>query len=471
MIRHEDNYIDGAWVQAGSDDFHSLTDPATEEVYAEVRRGTGEDVDRAVAAAKGAREAWGQTTVAERQSIIRSMADIMESRSDEITQSVVREIGMPVTRAASSSTAVSVQDLRNFADALDEIVWEERFADATVRRLPVGVVGAIGAWNGPMRSVSLKLGAALAAGCTSVAKPSEVAPLTPLFLASIAEEAGVPAGVINFVNGPGSVIGEAITAHPDVDMVSLTGSVGAGVRVMETAAKRVKRVALELGGKSANVILDGADIEAAIRSGIDDGFRNSGQACGALTRILVPRQHLQDVEQLAKATADSFLLGDPSDPKTQLGPLANAAQYEQVRGHISRALDAGVRLVTGGLERPEGLERGYYVRPTVFSGTNEDRIAQEEVFGPVIVIIAYDNEEEAIRIANDSEFGLAGGVWAADPQHARDVALRIRTGRVRINGTAIDMRAPHGGFKLSGVGREMGKYGIEDMLEYQAVHG
>ncbi|GAA3909093.1 aldehyde dehydrogenase family protein [Microbacterium invictum] len=471
MIRHDDNYINGEWVRAGSEDFRQLTNPATEEVYGEVRRGTAEDVDRAVAAAQGALDAWSQTDPADRAATLHAMADIMERRADEITASVVREIGMPVTRAKTASTGVSISDLRHFADALPDVVWEEKVGDSTVRRMAAGVVGAIGAWNGPMRSVSLKVGAAIAAGCTVVVKPSEVAPLTPHFLASVAEEAGVPAGVVNFVNGSGSIVGEAITAHPGVDMVSITGSVGAGARVMEVAARRVKRVALELGGKSANIVLEDADLEEAVRSGIDDAFRNSGQACGALTRLLVPRARLAEAEQLAGETADSFIIGDPTAPRTQLGPLANADQYESVRGHISRALDAGVKLITGGLDHPAGLDRGYYVRSTVFSGTNSDRLAQEEVFGPVVIIIPFDDEDEAIRIANDSEFGLAGGVWAGDREHARRVASRIRTGRVRINGTPIDMRAPHGGFKLSGIGREMGRYGIEDYLEYQAQHG
>lgn len=471
MIRHEDNYIDGEWVRASSDDFHQLTNPATEEVYGEVRRGTPEDVERAVAAAVTALAPWSQSTPADRTALLNAIADNMESRAEEISESAVREIGMPIKRARAASTGAAIHDVRNFADALRDVVWEEKIGESTVRRIPAGVVGAIGAWNGPIRSVALKVGAAIAAGCTVVAKPSEVAPLTPLFLAYAAHDVGVPQGVINFVQGSGRVIGEAITAHPDVDMVSITGSVGAGARVMEVAARRVKKVALELGGKSANVILDGADLTRAVESGIDDAFRNSGQACGALTRILVPRSRLAEAEALAAATAESFIVGDPTDEATHLGPLANADQYESVRGHITRALDAGVRLITGGLDRPDGLDKGFYVRPTVFSGVNSDRIAQEEVFGPVVVIIPFDDEDEAIRIANDSEFGLAGGVWAAEREHARRVASRIRTGRVRINGTPIDMRAPHGGLKLSGVGREMGRFGIEDYLEYQAQHG
>jgi len=471
MIRHEDNYIAGEWVRAGGDEFRQLVNPATEEVYAEVRRGTPEDVDTAVQAAKTAFADWSFSDIEERARVLRATADAMESAADEVTNSIVREIGQPVSWAQRASTATTIRDLRNFADGIAEVQWEERIGDARIRRLPAGIVGAIGAWNGPIRSVTLKVGAAIAAGCTVVLKPSEVAPLTPLLLARFTEAAGLPRGVLNIVGGSGSVVGEAIVAHPDVDMVSITGSVGAGARVMGVAAKRVKRVALELGGKSANVILEDADLVEAIESGIQDAFRNSGQACGALTRILVPRDRLAEAEAIAAAKADSFVVGDPTDPVTDLGPLANLDQYESVRGHISRALDDGVRLITGGLDRPDGLERGYYVRPTVFSGTNQDRISREEVFGPVVVIIPFDDEADAVAIANDSDFGLAGGVWAADREHARAVASRIRTGRVRINGTPIDMRAPHGGLKLSGIGREMGHHGIEDFLEFQALHG
>jgi aldehyde dehydrogenase (NAD+) len=471
MIRHSKIYIDGEWVEASGDQYRQVINPATEEVFAEVRRGTAEDVNIAVAAARRAFEGWSESSLEERERVLRALADIMERDGDEITQSIVHEIGQPVTWAQRASTATAVQDLRNFADAISDVVWEERIGEARVRRLPVGVIGAIGAWNGPIRSVTLKVGAAIAAGCTIVLKPSEVAPLTPMMLARFSEEAGLPRGVLNIVTGAGSVIGEAIVDHPDVDMVSLTGSVGAGVRVMEVAARQVKRVALELGGKSANVILEDADLPRAIGGGIEDAFRNSGQACGALTRILVPRSRLAEAEALAAAKAESFVVGHPEDPSTDLGPLANSDQYESVRGHIARAIEGGVRLVTGGLDRPDGLNRGYYVRPTVFSGTNKDRIAREEVFGPVVIIIPFDSEEDAIRIANDSDFGLAGGVWAGDREHARRVASRIRTGRVRINGTPIDMRAPHGGLKLTGIGREMGHHGIEEFLEYQSQHG
>jgi aldehyde dehydrogenase (NAD+) len=471
VIRHNKHYINGTWVESKGTDFLEVVNPATEQVIAEVARGNPEDVDRAVRAATAAFDGWSRSTIADRIEIIHALADTIEANGDEVTDTIVAEIGQPVTWAWKASTNMTINDLRNFADALPEIQWDEKIGSASVRRLPAGIVGAITAWNSPIRSVCLKAGAAIAAGCTVVLKSSEVAPLAPFLLVGYTQRAGLPAGVFNLVTGTGPEVGESIVEHPGIDMVSLTGSVRAGSRVMEVASRRVKRVALELGGKSANVILPDADLDKAIVGGVQDAFRNSGQACGALTRFLVPRGRLAEAEELAGATADAFVLGDPTDAATQLGPLANADQYRRVRAHIDRAINDGVKLVTGGLDRPDGLQTGYFVRPTVFSGNNDDRIARVEVFGPVIVIIPFDDEEDAIRIANDTEYGLAGGVWAADAQHARDVASRIRTGRVRINGTPIDMRAPHGGLKLSGIGREMGRHGIEDFLEYQSVHG
>ena len=471
MIEHRQIFVGGQWVESSGVEVIEVENPATEEVIATVPRGSAEDVDRAVRAAASAFDAWSQASVETRTAALCRLADLVEENGEEVTNSIVAEIGQPVTYAARASTRATVQDLRNFADAMKDVVWSERIGEATVHRRPAGVVGAITAWNGPIRSVCLKAGAAMAAGCTVVLKSSEVAPLTPFLLARLTVDAGIPDGVFNMVSGTGPEVGEALVSHPLTDMVSLTGSVRAGSRVMEVASVSVKRVALELGGKSANLVLEDADLEQAITTGLDDTLRNSGQACGALTRILVSRRRLAEAERLAAEKAASFRLGDPTDPSTELGPMATRAQRDRVRAYIQLGIEEGARLVVGGPDAPSGLERGYYIQPTVFTTTNDTRIAREEIFGPVAVIIPYDTEEEAVRIANDSQYGLAGAVWAADPSRARAVAARMRTGRVRINGAPLDMRAPHGGFKLSGIGREMGRHGIEDFTELQSVHG
>jgi aldehyde dehydrogenase (NAD+) len=471
VIEHRQIFVNGKWVDSTATESIPVVNPATEETIASVPRGTVEDVDLAARAAGDAFDQWSQTPVEERTAVLRRIARILESRSDELTRTMVTEIGTPISAACSSQTDVSVADLDNFADVMGEIAWEENVGTAVVRREAAGVVGALCAWNGPLRSVVLKAGAAIAAGCTVVVKGSEVAPLTSYVFADVATEAGLPDGVVNLVSGTGPEVGEAIVLHPAVDVASLTGSVRAGSRVMELASRSVKRVALELGGKSANLICEDADLPTAISTGIADAFRNAGQVCGGLTRILVPKSRLAEAEALAVATAESYVLGDPFDPATTLGPVVSAVQRDRVRAHINRAIDDGVRLLTGGPEAPEGLDRGYFVRPTVFSGQNSDRLAQDEVFGPVVIIIGFDDETDAIAIANDSQYGLAGGIWCGDPARARQLATRVRTGRIRINGTPIDMRAPHGGFKLSGIGREMGKYGIEEFLEYKSVIG
>jgi aldehyde dehydrogenase (NAD+) len=471
VIDHRQIFVNGKWIDSTATEFIDVVNPATEETIATVPRGTVEDVDLAAKAARAAFDQWSRSPVEQRTAVLRRMATLLEARSDELTPPMVTEIGTPIGAACSSQTDVSIADLNILADAINEIAWHEQVENADVRREAAGVVGALCAWNGPLRSVVLKAGAAIAAGCTVVVKGSEVAPLTSYVFADVATEAGLPEGVVNVVTGTGPEVGEAIVLHPDVDVASLTGSVRAGSRVMELASRSVKRVALELGGKSANLVCEDADLEKAVSTGIADAFRNAGQVCGGLTRLLVPKSRLAETEELAVATANSYVLGDPFDPATTLGPVVSAVQRDRVRAHITRAIDDGVRMLTGGPEAPEGLDRGYFVRPTVFSGDNSTRLAQEEVFGPVVIIIGFDDEEDAIRIANDSQYGLAGGIWCGEAERARNLASRIRTGRIRINGTPINMRAPHGGFKLSGIGREMGKYGIEEFLEYKSVIG
>jgi acyl-CoA reductase-like NAD-dependent aldehyde dehydrogenase len=356
------------------------------------------------------------------------------------------------------------------AHLVEHIPWEQQLGNSLIVREPVGVVGAITPWNYPLHQVSAKVAPAMVAGCTVVLKPSEVTPLSAFVLAEIFDEAGVPPGVLNLVTGYGPVVGEAIAAHRDVDMVSFTGSTRAGRRVSEVAAANVKKVALELGGKSPNVILDDADLEAAVLNGIQKCYLNSGQTCSALTRMLVPRHKLELAEQIAAAAVAQTRLGDPLDEATQLGPVVSEVQRERVRGYIRKGIEEGAKLVVGGAEPPEGLERGYYVQPTVFSEvTPEMTIAQEEIFGPVLVIQPYEDEDDAVRIANDTEYGLAAGVYSADEEHAKAVARRLRAGQVEINGAAFNPLAPFGGYKRSGHGRELGPYGIEEFVVLKSM--
>jgi len=469
VIERDQIFINGKWVASSGDGIISVTNPVTEETVATIPAGSAEDVDLAARAAADAFPAWSQTSVDERVEMLHRLARLTEARTDEITRAVVSEIGQPAKIAQESQGAAAVEDLRSIAESLPGITWEEQVGHTVVAREAAGVVGAITPWNGPMRMVCMKAGAAIAAGCTVVLKGTEVAPLSSFIFADIVAEAGLPDGVFNLVSGTGPDVGEALVTHPLVDMVSLTGSVRAGRRVMELASQSVKKVALELGGKSANVILEDADLEQAVNVGIEDAFRNSGQVCGGLSRMLVPRSRLAEAEELAVRKAESYVLGDPYDPATTLGPVANANQQQRVRDYIRSGLEEGVRLLTGGPEAPEGLERGYFVRPTIFSGDNTSRIAREEIFGPVVVIIPFDSEEEAFNIANDTDYGLAGAIWAGDADRARALARRLRAGRIRINGSPVNQRAPHGGFKLSGIGREFGRYGIEEFLEYKSI--
>jgi len=463
-------YIDGEWVDPAGSETIDVVNASTEEVMGRVPQGTPEDVDRAVTAARRAFETWSQTDLAERQDMLRAIAGALAARSEEIAETISQELGMPIGLSKAIQAGLPTMTFTSMPDLLEQVEWEQEIGNSTVVREPIGVVGAITPWNYPLHQIAAKVAPAIAVGCTVVLKPSEVAPLNAFILAEIMEEVGLPAGVFNLVTGTGPVVGEAIAAHPGVDMVSFTGSTRAGRRVSELAAKDVKPVALELGGKSPNVILDDADLQKAVTDGISKCFLNSGQTCSALTRMLVPRERLEEAEKIASAVAQAFTVGDPFDAETKLGPLVSETQRERVRGYIKKGVDEGARIVTGGDEAPDGLDRGYYVRPTVFSDVRSDMtIAQEEIFGPVLAILPYDDEEDAIRIANDSMYGLAGGVWSGDEDHAKRVARQLRTGQVEINGGAFNPLAPFGGYKQSGHGRELGKFALEEYLQVKAM--
>jgi aldehyde dehydrogenase (NAD+) len=472
MIEKKNIFINGEWVPSDGKEALTVVNPTTEEPIATVPRGTAKDVDRAARAAADAFDSWSQTSIEERVSVLTKAADNLLARADEITKTIVSEVGHPWAWAEAVHSKGAVEDLKVVVASLPQIAWSrEVHPNINLVREAGGIVGAITPWNGPLATLCTKAGAAIGAGCTVIVKPTELAPLTSFIFAEAFAQAGLPPGVLNVLSGTGPEVGEAIVTHPLVEMISFTGSLRAGRRIMELASDSVKRLILELGGKSANLVLDDADLELAVSDGIKDAFRNSGQACGCLTRMLVPEKSLARAEEIAKKVADTYKVGDPLNPSTTIGPMANANQYQRVRQYIQVGLDEGMRLITGGLERPKGLDRGYFVCPTVFSGNNACRAAREEIFGPVLTLIPYRDEADAIAIANDSPYGLAGGVWSGDPERARRVARRIRTGRVRINEAPMSRWAPHGGFKLSGFGREWGQLGVEEFTQYKSVIG
>ena len=470
LIERAELYIGGEWIAPSGDGTIDVINATTEEVMGRIPEGTAQDVDRAVQAARGAFDAWSQVPATDRAELCAAIAVRLQDRAEEIAMLISQEMGMPLGLSIAIQAGLPAMTFGSQPDLVGQVAWEERIGNSLVVREPVGVVGAITPWNYPLHQICAKVAPALTAGCTIVVKPSEVTPLNAFLLAEIIDEVGVPAGVFNLVTGYGPVVGEAIAAHPGVDMVSFTGSTRAGRRVSEVASATVKRVALELGGKSPNVILDDADLQKAVVDGIAKCYLNSGQTCSALTRMLVPREQLGAAEQIAKATAEAWKVGDPFAEGSNLGPLVSETQRERVRGYIEKGVSEGAKLVTGGAEPPEGLDKGYFVRPTVFSDvTPEMTIAQEEIFGPVLVIMPYDDEADAVRIANDTEYGLAGGVWSGDEERAKSVARRIRTGQVEINGGVFNPLAPFGGFKQSGHGRELGRLGLEEFLAVKSL--
>ncbi len=463
-------YIDGAWVPSSSTGTLDVVNSTTEEVMGTVPAGTPEDVDRAARAAAAAFGEWSSTSVEERAKTLSRIQESLTARTPELGTLIAQEVGMPLMLSNLIQVGLPIMSFANAAALATEFAFEEEISNSVIVREPVGVVGAITPWNYPLHQVAAKVAPALAAGCTVVLKPSEVAPLSAFVLAEILEEVGLPPGVFNLVTGTGPVVGEAIVSHRLVDMVSFTGSTRAGKRVMALAGVGVMRVALELGGMSANVILEDADLETAVPAGVSACYINSGQTCSALTRMIVPRSKLAEVERLAVEAAEGFVPGDPFEATTRLGPLVSGVQRDRVRGYITKGIEEGAKLLLGGPEAPEGLETGYFVAPTVFSEvTNDMTIAREEIFGPVLSIIPYDTEEEAISIANDTDYGLAGGVWAGDKDRAETVARRLRTGQVEVNGGGFNPMAPFGGYKQSGIGRELGRFGLEEFLEVKAI--
>ncbi len=467
---HDRLYIDGAWVMPIGTDTIDVVNPATEEVVGRVPLGNSADVDAAVGAARRALPAWAGAPLAERQAAVAAVAAALEVRADEMAALITSELGMPLTLSRPIQVGLPMATFATAPAFAEEVPWTQEIGNSLVVREAIGVVGAITPWNYPLHQIAAKVAAAMVVGCTVVVKPSEVTPLNAFVLAEIMATAGVPAGVFNLVTGEGPVVGEALAAHPGVDMVSFTGSTRAGRRVSEVAAATVKPVALELGGKSANVLLDDTDLMRAVPDGVRKCVLNSGQTCSALTRMLVPRTRLAEAEAIAAAAMETIVVGDPRDPATNLGPLVSGLQRDRVREHLARAAADGQRLVTGGADAPDGLDRGYYVRPTLYSDVDPaSALAQEEVFGPVLSLIAYDDEDDAVRIANDSAYGLAGGVWSADDERALAVARRIRTGQVEINGAAFNPLAPFGGVKQSGHGREYGPWGLIEFTTVKSI--
>ncbi|MEV4496399.1 aldehyde dehydrogenase family protein [Micromonospora arborensis] len=465
--------ITGHWIGgetlAGSAGTLPVVNPATGEVIAETPAGTAADVDRAVAAARAAFPAWSATTRRHRADVLRRLGAGLAARTEEIAQAITAEMGSPIGMSRTAQVAFPAAVVESIAGLADDFAWTEEVGNSLIVREPIGVVGAITPWNFPLQQIVSKLAPALLAGNTMVFKPSENAPLTARILAEAAAEAGVPAGVFNIVYGTGATVGEAISAHPDIDMISFTGSTRAGQRIASVAAATVKRVALELGGKGANIILDDADLPKAVTTGVLRAFANGGQVCGSWPRMLVPASRQDEVVALAIEAAKGYTVGDPTDETTGIGPMASEAHRQKVVGYIERGITDGARLVHGGPNRPDGLTTGAYVQPTIFADVDPtSAIAQEEIFGPVLTVIPYADEDEAVAIANGTPYGLTSGVFG-EPEHALAVARRLRVGQVDVNAGQWNPLAPFGGYKQSGNGREFGRLGLEEFLETKSI--
>ena len=465
-------YIDGRWVDPVDPKEFTVINPATEAPAGVISMGSAKDVDRAVAAARRAFESFAQTSREERRALLEKMLEVYKKRYQDIADAIRIEMGAPASLAKGSQARIGIGHISAMIELLKTFEFDERRGASRLTLEPVGVCALITPWNWPMNQVAAKVVPALAAGCTMVLKPSEFSPFSAAIWTEVLHEAGVPAGVFNLINGTGPEVGAALAAHPDVDMVSFTGSTRAGTEVAKIAAATVKRVHQELGGKSPSVVLDDADFDRAVKATVRHVLENSGQSCNAPTRLLVPAARIAEAAALAKKTAEAVSVGDPASEETAVGPVVSKIQFERVQSYIAKGISEGANLVTGGEGRPPGLDKGYFVRPTVFSNVSNDMaIAREEIFGPVLAILPYRDEEEAVRIANDTPYGLQAYVWSGDLAHANRIGRRIRAGRVTINGASGDMNIPFGGFKRSGNGREWGEFGLRDFLEVKAVLG
>jgi aldehyde dehydrogenase (NAD+) len=468
LIVRDTIYIDGAWVASDGKDTIDVENPATEEIIGRIPSGTASDVDRAVQAARAAQDGWAATSTEERGKLISRLQEAVTARHGEIAKTIAQEMGAPIKMAEAIQAGLPIADIATAAQLATSFEWERQLGNSTVVMEPLGVVGCITPWNYPLHQVTAKVAYALAAGCTVILKPSEVAPLCAFAFFDAIHEVGFPAGVVNLVPGYGQTVGEAIASHPGIDMVSFTGSTRAGKRVAELASQTVKKVSLELGGKSANVILPDADLAKAVKVGVGNCFLNSGQTCTAWTRMLVHSSQYDEAVELAAKTAAGYTVGDPFDESTRLGPLVSKAQRDRVASYIDKGIAEGARIVAGGNTQP--LDKGYFIEPTVFADVTTDMtIAQEEIFGPVLSILSYEDEDDALRIANDSVYGLAGGVWSGDAEKAKAFARKMKTGQIDINGGAFNVAAPFGGFKQSGVGRELGPFGLEEFTQPKSL--
>ena len=471
MSNNRKFYINGEWVEPNGSDTVDVINPATEDVVGTIALGTHEDVDAAVAAAQNAFETFSQTTVEERLELLNKITEIIGSRSEDLATAITSEMGAPSGLAKAAQAGTGLFHFATTAGILANFNFEEELGKSLIVKEPVGVVGMITPWNWPINQIACKVAPALAAGCTMVLKPSEVAPLNAIIFAEVMHEAGVPPGVFNLVNGDGPTVGAYLSSHAGIDMMSFTGSTRAGIEVARNAAATVKRVAQELGGKSANIILDDANLEEAVGRDAFGMCMNSGQSCNAGTRMLVPNSKMEEAKAIAKASMEAVAVGDPTSDGTNIGPVVSEMQWNKIQGLIQAGIDEGAELVCGGLGRPDGLEKGYYVRPTLFANvTNDMQIAQEEIFGPVLVLIGYEDDDEAISIANDTVYGLAGYI-SGSHDRAVQIARRIRTGNMHVNGAGPDFNAPFGGYKQSGNGREWGTHGLEEFMEVKAILG